>query len=78
MLIRLHQVSVNPCVFILMIILCSKEQYDRKLERMLRNDDSDMEDYDSDEECDFGFDVDDFFFHIFGFVISNVKFIEIC
>ena len=45
---------------------------------MLRNDDSDMEDYDSDEECDFGFDVDDFFFHIFGFVISNVKFIEIC
>ena len=37
-----------------------------------------MEDYDSDEECDFGFDVDDFFFHIFGFVISNVKFIEIC
>jgi len=48
-----------------------KEQYDRKLERMLRNDDSDMEDYDSDEECDFGFDVDDFFFHIFGIYVSG-------
>lgn len=49
----------------------SKEQYDRKLERMLMNDDSDMEDYDSDEECDFGFDVDDFFFHIFGLYVSG-------
>ena len=69
---------MNPCAFNLMIILFSKEQYDRKLERMLRNDDSDMEDYDSDEECDFGFDVDDFFFHIFGFVISNVEIKVIC
>merc|ERR1712025_567504 len=48
-----------------------KEEYDRKLERMLRNDDSDMEDYDSDEDCDFRFDVDDFFFRNFGLYVSG-------
>jgi len=48
-----------------------KEEYDRKLERMLRNDDSDMEDYDSDEDGDFDFDVEDFFFHLFGIYVSG-------
>jgi len=48
-----------------------KEEYDRRLERMLRNDDSDMEDYDSDGEDDFCFDVNDFFFHLFGIYVGG-------
>jgi len=45
-----------------------KAEYDRKLERMLSNDDSDMEDYDSDEG---EFDVNDFFFHLFGIYVGG-------
>ena len=38
---------------------------------MLRNDDSDMEDYDTDGDDDFSFDVNDFFFHLFGLVFDK-------
>lgn len=48
-----------------------KEEYDRRLERMLRNDDSDMEDYDTDGDDDFSFDVNDFFFHLFGIYVGG-------
>ena len=51
-----------------------KEEYDRRLERMLRNDDSDMEDYDTDGDDDFSFDVNDFFFHLFGLVLPNLSY----
>merc|ERR1719154_950727 len=45
-----------------------KLEYDRRLERMLRNDDSDSEeDYYYDDE----FDVNDFFFHLFGMYLGG-------
>jgi len=50
-----------------------KEEYDRRMERMLKNDDSDMEEYDSDsDDDDSSFDVNDFFFHLFGIYVRGV------
>jgi len=47
-----------------------KLEYDRRLERMLKNDDSDMEE--SDDDDDFSFDVNDFFFHLFGIYVRGM------
>eukprot|EP00092_Neocalanus_flemingeri_P028297 GFUD01030728.1.p1 GENE.GFUD01030728.1~~GFUD01030728.1.p1 ORF type:complete len:1013 (+),score=326.13 GFUD01030728.1:58-3096(+) len=45
-------------------------EYDRRMERMLMEDDSDQEDYGSDEEDECYFDVHDFFSHIFGMYVG--------